>query len=286
MQFDTTLKEIFQTPPTRLLEQLCGSEVVELLNIEQPSVKMRRADLVVRLKNGRILHVELQSEDEEEMPWRMLEYYPPIRRIYGQAPIQIVLYVGAKPLKVAPKIEEERLHYSYDAIDSRQLDAGPLLESDLVSDNLMALLCDVDDIRVMSRRILKKFAKLSSKKAKDAAVKLIILSKLRRAENVVIEEVRKVMPMTREDLLSYPFFSELILDGEVIAEKRGKEIGKKEQAAAMLSRLLRYRFGKLPAWSKRKIAVADMKTLDQWALRVLDAETLEEALNETKQKDQ
>lgn len=87
MQFDTTLKEIFQTPPTRLLEMLCGSEVVELLNIEQPSVKMRRADLVVRLKDGRILHVELQSEDEEDMPWRMLEYYPPIRLAYGQAPI-------------------------------------------------------------------------------------------------------------------------------------------------------------------------------------------------------
>lgn len=35
MQFDVTLKEIFQTPPTRLLEMLRGNPVAELLNIEQ-----------------------------------------------------------------------------------------------------------------------------------------------------------------------------------------------------------------------------------------------------------
>ena len=86
------------------------------------------------------------------------------------------------------------------------------------------------------------------------------------------------MPMTREDLLSYSFFSELILDGEEIAEKRGKEVGKKEQAIATLTNLLSYRFGKLPAWAKKKIKAADVKTLDDWALRVLSAESLEEAL--------
>ena len=290
MQFDTALKEIFQKLPLRLLKQLCGSEVVELLNIEQPSVKMRRADLVVRLANGRILHVELQSRDDITMPWRMLEYYPPIRRAYGQAPIQIVLYVGARPLKVAPKIEEERLRYSYDVVDAYSLDAAPLLESASVGDNLIALLCQVEDIRIMSRHILKKVAKLPSKEAKDAAVSLIILSKLRGAEKIVTEEVRKVMPMTREDLLEYPLFSELILEGEEIAEERGEkrgekrgkklgeEVGKKKEAAALLTKQLSHRFGKLPAWAKEKIAAADVRTLERWGLRMLEAESLEEAL--------
>lgn len=290
MQFDVTLKEIFQTPPTRLVEMLCGSPVVELLNIEQPSVKMRRADLVVRLKDGRILHVELQAEDDGEMPWRMLEYYPPIRLAYGQSPTQIVLYVGEKPLKVAPKIEEERLKFSYDVVDIRELDSRPLLESDSVGDNLIAILCNVDDIRQVSRRILKKLAKLPGKQAKDAVTKLLILSRLRSAENIVSEEVKKVMPMTREDLLELPLISDLILGGEEIAEKRGEkrgmQTGMKKNAASMLSRLLKQRFGALPVWAQKKVAAADVKTLDKWVLSVLNAQNLEDVLEETKSKDQ
>ena len=46
----------------------------------------------------------------------------------------------------------------------------------------------------------------------------------------------------------------------------------------MLSKLIRDCFGKLPAWAKRKVAEADLRTLDQWALSVLKSERLEEAL--------
>lgn len=238
------------------------------------------------MKDKRILHVELQSEDEAEMPWRMLEYYPPIRLAYEQSPIQIVLYVGEKPLKVEPKIEEERLKFSYDVVDIRELDSRPLLESDSVGDNLIAILCKVDDIRQMSRRILKKLAKLPGKQAKDAVTKLLILSRLRSAENIVSEEVKKVMPMTREDLLELPMISDLILGGEEIAEKRGAQTGMKQKAESLLSRLLKQRFGALPAWAQKKIAAADVKTLDKWVLSVLDAKNLEDVLEETKSKDQ
>lgn len=113
-----------------------------------------------------------------------------------------------------------------------------------------------------------------SKQAKEMAIQLLILSKLRGAEHIVADEIRKVMQITREDLLEYPLFSELILEGEAIAE----EIGKKKQAVSMLSKLVRYRFGKLPTWARRKIAEADLRTLDQWALSVLKSERLEEAL--------
>lgn len=282
MQFDTTLKELFQTLPYRLLEQLCGSQVVELLTVEQPSVKARRPDLVARLASGRILHLELQGDDEAGMPWRMLEYYAPLRRTHDQPPWQIVLYLGERQLKVAPRIREPRLRFSYDVIDIRELDSRPLLASDSLSDNLIAILCNVADVRVASRRILKKLATLPSKQAKDAVVKLTILSKLRRAEKIVIEEVRKTMPLTREDLLELPMISELVLFGEQQAEergeKKGEKKGKREEARRLLSKQLEYRFGELPDWAKQEIASADLRTLERWSLRLLKAKTLADIL--------
>jgi len=286
MQFDTTLKELFQTLPHRLVEQLCGSRVVEGLNVEQPSVKVRRPDLVARLATGQILHVEVQGADETAMPWRMLEYYAPLRHAYGQPPWQIVLYIGDARLRVKPRIREERLRFSYDVIDARTLDSRPLLASDSISDNLLAILCDVTDVRAVSRRILKKLTALPSKQAKDAVVKLTILSKLRRAEKIVIEEVRKTMPLTREDLLELPLISELVLFGEQEAEARGQKKGerqgekrgKREEARKLLSIMLEHRFGVLPGWAKDKIAAADLRTLEQWSVRLLKAQTLEEAV--------
>jgi hypothetical protein len=101
------------------------------------------------------LHLEIQSEGED-MPWRMLEYYILIRRAYGQPPTQIVLYIGEKPAKIPSSIVEERLRFSCDVIDIREIDGQQLIESDSLADNLFAILCKVDDLIEVSHRIIDK----------------------------------------------------------------------------------------------------------------------------------
>jgi predicted transposase YdaD len=288
MQFDTTIKEIFQSLPLRLLQMLCGSEIAELLTVEQPSVKMRKPDFVARLKDGRIFHLEIQSGDDANMPWRMLEYYPPIRREYGQPPIQVVLYVGYETLNIASKIEEDRLSFSYIVIDIRELDGEPLIESDSPADNLIAILCRVDDVREASRRVLKKLLQLPGKQARDAVTKLLILSRLRKSEKIVSEEVKQAMQLTREDVMEIPLFAEIILESEKLAEKRGEKKGEKrgekkgekrgekKGEEAIFSAMLEARFGPMPEWAKSKIAEADTDALKRWGVRLLEAESLEE----------
>src|SRR5215475_6167678 len=112
MHYDTTIKELIQAQPPRLLEMLAGAQISEMLTVEYPSVKMRKPDFVARLSSGRILHLEIQSDDED-MPWRMLEYYFLIRIAHKQQPEQIVIYVGEKSSKIA-SIVEERLKFDYD----------------------------------------------------------------------------------------------------------------------------------------------------------------------------
>jgi hypothetical protein len=53
---------------------LTHSEVVSIENVEYASVKQRRADLVARLANQNLLHLELQSDNDDNMLWREFEY--------------------------------------------------------------------------------------------------------------------------------------------------------------------------------------------------------------------
>ena len=61
-------------------------------------------------------------------------------------------------------------------------------------------------------------------------------------------------------------------------EQKGWRDGEQAGEAKMLTRLLQRRFGDLPPWASDKIAKADLSTLEEWSLRILDATTIESVL--------
>ena len=61
-------------------------------------------------------------------------------------------------------------------------------------------------------------------------------------------------------------------EGEQIGEQRGEKKGE----AKMLSRQLQRRFRDVPTWASDKIAKADLPTLEEWSLRFVDAQSLED----------
>ncbi|MEO5352678.1 MAG: DUF4351 domain-containing protein [Magnetococcus sp. XQGC-1] len=58
----------------------------------------------------------------------------------------------------------------------------------------------------------------------------------------------------------------------------GEQKGRREEGASMLTRLLQRRFGDLPPWASQEIADAELSTLEEWSLWILDAPTLESVL--------
>lgn len=64
------------------------------------------------------------------------------------------------------------------------------------------------------------------------------------------------------------------------ARELGREQGHKEGELKILLRLLRARFGELPAATVARINAADVGELEQWGERVLDAKTLAEVLGD------
>ncbi|MEO5331566.1 MAG: DUF4351 domain-containing protein [Magnetococcus sp. YQC-5] len=61
-------------------------------------------------------------------------------------------------------------------------------------------------------------------------------------------------------------------------EQKGRQEGRQDEASSMLTRQLQRRFGNLPTWASDKIAKADLSTLEEWSLRILDATTIEGVL--------
>jgi len=286
MKYDTTFKDLF--PDVKeLFRLLTNSQVTQVENVEYASVKQRRTDLVAWLANGELLHLELQSRNDDSMLWRELEYCALIAERYQQIPLQIVLYVGNAPADFQTRIETTDLKYHYHLVDIKQLDCTTLLESNSLSDNLLALLGKLQNKAQAIQRIMHKIAQLPKMKRADMLEKLSILAGLRPTELPPLIRQEATMPITL-DLEENPLFVEIferhtqrgIQIGEQRGEQRGIQIGeqrgKQQGEMTVLHRLLEKRFGTLPQWVEIRLAQATLAELEQWSLQIFDATRLKD----------
>lgn len=67
--------------------------------------------------------------------------------------------------------------------------------------------------------------------------------------------------------------------GEARGEARGKAKGRAEEAVRLVTKILERRFGSLPEWAQEKIRITPVEKLEGSLGQLLDAQTLEEAMN-------
>ncbi len=128
----------------------------------------------------------------------------------------------------------------------------------------------------MTGRIIRQLGKLPEKERIDRFTQLLILSGLRKAERLVVEEAK---PMSLEiNLMENEVFRDLFLFREKRGEERGEKRGEKLGHAKLLRLQLEQRFGDLPKWALSLLEKADIKTLENWGLKLLGAERLEAVL--------
>ncbi len=98
--YDRTLRELFQNVPKTLIKRLVDKEIKEVRETSFPKVEERRVDLLTRLEDDTLFHLEIQSISDTLMPKRMLKYASLIYENYDEFPIQMVLYVGDRDIKI------------------------------------------------------------------------------------------------------------------------------------------------------------------------------------------
>jgi hypothetical protein len=259
MHYDLTLKQIFHTIPQRLLKILTGRSGLEIMNAEYPTVKKRQPDLVLRLDNNSLFHLEIQSDNDDSMAWRMLEYYQLIYRHYQLPLSQMVLYVGDSSCKMPDKISHATLSYSFQVLDIRTIDSATLLNSPTMEENLMALLAKVTNEHEMLQIVLNKIKSFNVNQAEDYFKQLEILVGLRPR----FKQELNIMPI-RVRVEDMPFYEKGKMEGEFV----------------MLLRMLQKRFGELPQKIIERLQAADCDHLERWALLLLSANSLDEIFEE------
>lgn len=262
--------------PREITQALLGEQAVRRLPVEFPATQKRIPDLVFLMQNDTIFHLDLQSRPEN-MDWRMLMYYAFIRRDYPDTPIlQKVLYVGDEKWHPAATIAEPHLYFRYEVLDIRSIDCHTLMESPVLEENILAILCRQHNPQHTLREILLRISELPVKARADALTSLVILSRLRKLEITVKEESEKmalVFNIMENDVLR-PLFIQAQQESEQRGEMRGERKGKEDTLLSMMQR----RFGPLPEMVVTRINSADLTTIEAWLERIFDANSIDELM--------
>lgn len=273
MAFDATLKEFFQQLPTSLLAELTGGVPVrEFLNVELPAVQERRLDLVLRLVDETLLHIELQSSNDRDMPLRMLEYYTLLWRRYRKPVRQAVVYVGTPRLRMERHLESASLRFDYELRDIREWRAEDLLASSYPGDQVLAILGETDDARGTVRTVLTRIENMAPNRRGRALRYVLNLAGLRRF-GIIVSQEAALMGVTI-DWTQYPAVREAAARAAAEGEAKGEAMGEARGVRRSLLVLLEKRFGTVPVWAQRKVEKAPVDQALTWLAAASDAKKI------------
>ena len=189
--FDGALKELFQRDRPSLLDRLTGGVAIrQFLNVELPTVLERRADLVALLASEMVLHFELQSDNDGDLPYREGIYCILLGQLYRRKVRQVVLYVGRAKMRMPEGVDLGTTQVAYELIDIRDFDAGELLKTGRAADSVLAILARGGGARLP--QIVRRVARLKGAARERAMAQLLVLSGLRALSSRVEWEMKRM----------------------------------------------------------------------------------------------
>jgi len=275
-EYDTALKEVLIFLAQQALREITGFDVPQWRDVELPEVSNPRMDLLGEITEGRLVHIELQSTNDDQMALRMADY---ALRVYRQKrifPRQFVLYVGESPLRMSDRIDLPQLRYEYRLIDVRDLDGERLLQSDSIGDNIISILTRVRDRRGAIRRVLDKIARLEQSRRARMFRLLMVLAGLRKM-GTEIEEEAKHMPILN-DINDHEVLGREYKRGLQYGVQQGIQQGMQQGELKIFFNLVESRFGAISAEDRKRISALSPSDLERLSLNLLNAPTLSDLL--------
>ncbi len=287
---DIALKDIFEEIPYRLSKILTPSPIKELLPTNFPSTELR-VDFLARLEDNSILHIEFQSFNDPNMPFRMLRYYLAILERYPSSPIkQLLVYVGNRKLRMKSRLRLRNLSFSYEMIDIRQIDCKVLLESPDPMDRLLACLCKVEDEAYLIEKLIKTMEGMNEEERKDYLLKALTLTELRPNLRIRLTEEVRHMPIVvrpedirlpkrklKKDILYRIGLEEGKKEGEII----GIEKGLLKSAQDMVIAVVETKLGHVPEGLEERVReIQDREFLHALIKKLISSEKVLEVLKE------
>lgn len=240
----------------------------EIIETEYQRIEDRRADLVAWMagEDGEfILHAEIQNDNYNKMPWRMLRYRTEIGQTRPKLDIrQYLIYIGKDRLSMTDGIQQTGLDYRYSIIDMHKVECETLLNQGTPEALVFSILCDFKGRpeREVVHHILQRLHQLTAEnesRFREYMRMLEVLSTNRNLEQIIEEEEKMLSQVDQTRLPSY---------------RIGMQQGMQREGAQMLQRQITRRFGPQSESTLAKLNNADLDQLERWADNILDAETL------------
>ncbi|MGI8741631.1 MAG: hypothetical protein ACR2NN_03475 [Bryobacteraceae bacterium] len=193
-EYDVTLKLLLRGPAPATLRELTGVFIRNWLDVELPKFHNPRVDLLGEAPDGSLIHMDLQSGNDS----RMAEYAFGVYRLFDQFPRQILVYVGEARLQMPTQLKGPRLLFEYEIVDfTIWMESGFYRAKKsrimrLRTCRVIAVLARFRDREIAVREIVGKLSGLRGEWREFYLSALLTLAGLRKLEEVVEEEARKV----------------------------------------------------------------------------------------------
>ena len=204
--YDLSLKELFSQLPTNFVKIISGFEPKSIISTEYQDFQLK-PDFVVELINGDILHIEFQRTNDPMMVYRMLGYYYMLKtRFKDRKIIQVVLYIGDKPMSMANQLNEDGISYSFKIIDTRDIPCESLVNSDNISDLILASICDIKNPVSYFEKLYERLITLSERERIRYLKLLTNLLRGRKLLKQALEVEKMKILLTKEEILEDPLY--------------------------------------------------------------------------------
>jgi hypothetical protein len=269
-RFDPILKEIFSKAAGKLISIATGEKInkeLEDITTEIEFVKSLRPDMVFRA-GEKIFHIEIQVQQDKDLPERMLIYSLAIKEKFGQKPVQIILFVG-KGNPPPPFFKDEFTIHKFIVLDMKKINPDEFIKSDKPEEVIVGILAGkFKDKPEIIEKVKKRIVEIV-KSEKEIAKYIDSISFLAGLFDVKIE----VKPMPIEVDIRKTFLY-----------KWGKEEGLKEGLKKAISLDIKSKFGFSKAKRIKNILdkINDTTRLEKIKREIIKAKTWDDFVRSIK----
>lgn len=147
-QYDKIFKENIEAVITSIMQNVLEITAVSMEELPDDiqHTKERKPNTLKKITDDKgntfVLQIEFQVKDEDEMVYRMGEYYFMLERKYKLPVKQFVIFLGLDNPKMPTKLDRERLKFSYPLISLSTLNYHIFLNSDKPEEIILGILAN------------------------------------------------------------------------------------------------------------------------------------------------
>jgi predicted transposase YdaD len=278
-RFDLILKEIFSKAVGIIFWLATGQKIegkAKILSTEIRFVKSFYPDILLEI-GGKIIHIEIQVQQDKTLPERMLDYFYAIRKKYGKTPTQIVLFVGkgnppSSRFELQDEFGAQSLSFNFIVLDMKKINPDVFIKSDKPEEVLVGILAGkFKDKPEIIKKVKKRIVEIV-KDEKEIAKYIDSISFLAGLFDVKIEV--KPMPIQvdiRKTFLYKWGKEEGLKEGKQEGLKEGRQEGLKE--AILLGVQIKFGKSKIKEIKTLLEKVDDVNRLKKIKRKIIEAKS-------------